>query len=192
MLAKGAVLEFDMGPKRSKWGSGYDAAPTSITKGSKVARPLEDMTGAGKGTPSGPQGVDVAGLFDNTSGTAVTFSGATPWVQYQFNAPTEKVTFYTLTSGAAAGDPKSWVLKASADGQKWTTIDQRTDEAFPWRQHTRAFKVAKPGRYAYYRLEVTSHTGAASTSLAEVELLATPPPACVPTAQPCLRRPSTR
>ncbi|MFL5801252.1 MAG: discoidin domain-containing protein [Roseiflexaceae bacterium] len=72
------------------------------------------------------------------------------------------------------GDPKSWVLYGSHDGQTWIVIDERTDETFQWRLQTRPFKIDLPDRYTYYRLEVTANTAGASTSLAEMELLASP------------------
>jgi hypothetical protein len=116
--------------------------------------------------------VDVAPLFDNSSTTRVTFPSATPWVQYSLQAA-DSALFYTLTSGAVAGDPKSWVLKGSHDGSTWSVLDRRSNEAFQWRLQTRPFKIDKPGRYAHYRLEVTASTGSTVT-LAEVELLGKP------------------
>jgi predicted alpha-1,2-mannosidase len=122
---------------------------------------------------------DTSALFDDTSGTRVSFLSPTPWVQYDLTGPVlDRATFYTLTSGADEGDPASWVLKGSYDGQVWTVVDQRHDELFPWRLQTRPFRIAQPGRYAHYRLEVTGSGGAPSTSLAEIELLATPRPDC--------------
>jgi predicted alpha-1,2-mannosidase len=118
----------------------------------------------------------VTGLFDNSSATRITFTGSTPWVQYQFAGGPRTATFYTLTSGGAGGvaDPKSWVLLGSSDGHTWTIVDQRSDEAFPWRMQTRSFKIGNPGSYAYYRLEVTANGGDPTTELAEVELLMKP------------------
>jgi hypothetical protein len=86
-----------------------------------------------------------------------------------------------LTDGGTAGDPTSWRLLGSHDGQTWTTLDERTGEAFPWRRQTRAFAVSRPGRFGQYRLEVTANTGDATTTLAEVELLAAPDPGCTST-----------
>jgi hypothetical protein len=91
------------------------------------------------------------------------------------------VSYYTLTSASSGGDPRDWVLRGSYDGKTWAVVDQRAGQTFPWRQQTRAFAVAHPGRYAYYRLEVTAASAAAGVSLAEVELLATPPAACTQT-----------
>jgi hypothetical protein len=177
VLAKGATLDFDMGPKPSKWGTGEP--PKSITTGKDVARPLADVTGSG--TVTGSPGAGPA-LFDNSSATQVTFDRATPWVQYALPAgPTDKVTFYTLTSGTAVGDPKSWTLKGSYDGRNWAVVDRRRDETFAHRQQTREFKVDRPGRYRYYSLEVTANSPSATTTIAEFELLAKPSATCTST-----------
>ena len=110
-----------------------------------------------------------AALVDDTSQT----SGALSWLQVDLPSKEESATFYTLTSGKGAGDPAAWVLKGSYDGTTWSTVDERSGEAFAWRQQTRAFKIARPGHYQHYRLEFP---GAAT--LAEFELLAKPFVAC--------------
>jgi predicted alpha-1,2-mannosidase len=198
LLANGAVLDFDMGSQPSSWGTGAEDAPLSLTTSDDVPQPLVDASGPGKGTVTASGSTDVTGLFDNTSATRVTLLGPpvnlagvqTPWIQYQFAGPKEKVTFYTLTSGAdtTSGDPASWILKGSNDGQSWTVLDQRSAETFSWRLYTRAFKVARPGRYGYYRIEVTGNGAQLSTTLAEVELLAVPvdvkPPVTTATLTP--------
>ena len=85
---------------------------------------------------------------------------------------------FSLSDGVTSGDPVSWVVKGSYDGTTWTTIDTRVDQTFPWRLQTRSFSIQRPGRYSQYRLEVTKNTGDSTTTLAEVELLAKPDPAC--------------
>lgn len=172
LLTDGATLDFTMGAEPSNWGTGVDAAPPSLTSGTAAPTPLRDLTGPGRGTASDPA------LVDDTSTTQTTFASQTPSWQYRFASAGERATYYTLTSGAAAGDPKAWRLRGSYDGTTWTTVDERADQAFDWRLQTRPFKIASPGRYAYYRLEVTANTGEASTTLAEVELLGVPEPAC--------------
>ncbi|MEV4893578.1 hypothetical protein AB0K48_29765, partial [Nonomuraea sp. NPDC055795] len=84
----------------------------------------------------------------------------------------EKVSFYTLTS--AQTGPSSWTLEGSLDGTTWTVADRRQNEPFTWSRQTRPFKIANPGRYAHYRLTATG-------TLAELELLAQPDPACTQT-----------
>ncbi|MGA5304970.1 GH92 family glycosyl hydrolase [Nucisporomicrobium flavum] len=175
LLADGAVLDFAMGPEPSTWGTGDDAAPPSITTGDAVPSPLRDLTGPGKGTASEPA------LVDDTSNTRAVFASATPSWQWDFTGGGQKADYYTLTSGAVAGDPKAWKLSGSYDGTTWTTIDERSDQTFDWRLQTRPFKIAKPGRYASYKLDVTANTGETSTTLAEVELLGRPAPACTTT-----------
>jgi predicted alpha-1,2-mannosidase len=170
LLAGGAVLDFDLGAQPSSWGSGQDGAPPSITKGNEAPRPLADVSA--NATVTGSPGAGPA-LVDNTSATQASFDRATPWVQCQLSdGRSAEVSFYTLTSGSGPGDPKSWMLKGSTDGLHWTVVDVRHDEAFQWRRQTRQFRVDNPGRYAYYSLEVVAGSGAATTSLAELELLA--------------------
>jgi predicted alpha-1,2-mannosidase len=161
VLAKGGTLDFDMGPNPSKWATGADAVPPSITKGTEVAKPLRDISTVGKVTGS----ADVTPLVDNSSAT----QGALEWLQVELPNAKEKAEFYTLTSSKVEADPKAWKLQASYDGKTWSTVDERTDQKFSWRQQTRPFKIAKPGHYQFYRLEI-----AGGATLAEFELLAKP------------------
>ncbi|CAH0346482.1 GH92 family glycosyl hydrolase [Bacillus sp. CECT 9360] len=183
-LANGARLDFEMGPKPSKWGSGEKDVPESITPGSTDGsslspKPLKDFTGPEQGIGTDAGGGSADPLFDNTSSTRVTLNGEKPSVQYQFKAGKHKASMYTLTSGVSltgesnsqAADPKSWVVKGSNDGKNWTIIDERKNEVFPWRLYTRAFTINQPGKFAYYQLEITENGGHSSTSLAEVEFL---------------------
>jgi len=159
LLANGAVLDFAMGPHPSSWGAA--GPPPSITTGSAVPDPLRDLTGPGKGTASAPA------LVDDTTATRATLTA--PFT-YTFASAGEQATYYTLTSADTAGtDPGAWTLRGSDDGTTWTTLDSRSDQVFDWRLQTRPFKIAKPGRYKYYSLEV-----APGTALAEVELLGHP------------------
>src|SRR5262249_26465222 len=119
--------------------------------------------------------------FDNTSATQTTLTGAEPFAGFDFDAPRE-AAFYTLTSsqgtdsGSMTGPPQNppaaWTLKASNDGKKWTVLDQRSGEAFPWRQQTRPFQIKHPGAYSHYRIEFT---GGKDVTLSEAELLSSKP-----------------
>ncbi|MFD3578721.1 GH92 family glycosyl hydrolase [Streptomyces sp. NPDC058644] len=150
-IARGGVLEFDMGPKPSAWGTGKNAQPTSVTQDDKVPSPRADAI---KG--DGP-------LFDNTSDTDATSADA---VDLPVGKETKAVQ-YTLTSSAdKAKAPRGWVLQGSADGEKWKELDKRSGESFAWDKQTRVFTVGKPGTYAHYRLVPDG-----SATLAEVELL---------------------
>jgi predicted alpha-1,2-mannosidase len=180
ILAKGGTLDFAMGAKPSTWGTGAADAPPSITAGSSVARPLRDIVKPGAVSAAH------AALVDDTSATRTEFVGPTASVQVDLTGTRERADYYTLTSGAVAGDVTSWTLKGSFDAKKWAVIDSRTAQTFDWRLQTRPFKIAKPGRYAHYRLDVITTTGSTSTpvtptTLAEYELLARAPQACTTT-----------
>jgi predicted alpha-1,2-mannosidase len=163
LLAGGATIELTMGPAPSAWGTGPDDVPPSITAVGAAPAPLRDVATGAVVSGDAPS---VAGLFDDSSATSVTFGAANPAVQVQLAAPA-RATFYTITSGIGTGDPTGWTLAGSTDGAAWTTLDQRTT-TFPWRRQTRAFQIATPGTYTHYRLTLT---GTAGRSLAELELL---------------------
>ncbi|GAA1661101.1 GH92 family glycosyl hydrolase [Fodinicola feengrottensis] len=169
LLAHGGVLDFSMGPNPSRWGTGPNDAPPSITQGTAVAQPWADTLATDGSTITAADGTNVHALVDNTSATQATFGSATPTIE--MSPPAGKaISAYTLTSGTAAGDPKSWVLEGSTDGTHWTGLDTQQNQTFAWRSQTRAFAIAHPGAYTTYRIRVTSATG--TVSLAEVELLA--------------------
>ncbi|MCS0635517.1 GH92 family glycosyl hydrolase [Streptomyces sp. LP05-1] len=150
LLARGGTLDFAMGPRPSRWGTGPGAAPVSLTTGDRAPSPRRDaLTGPGA-------------LADDTSATSAPVTTAVLPV-----AAPARVVQYTLTSAARDRAPAGWVLEGSRDGTSWTRLDERRGESFAWDRQTRAFTVAAPGTYATYRL-VTTEPGA---TLAEVELL---------------------
>ncbi|MFE1951999.1 GH92 family glycosyl hydrolase [Streptomyces sp. NPDC059524] len=151
LVSKGGVIEFAMGDKPSAWGTGKDAAPTSITQDDKVPAPRHDVT-----TGSGP-------LFDNSSAT----SARAESVELPVGADGAKAVQYTLTSEDRAKAPAGWKLEASDDGTSWKTLDSRSGESFAWDRQTRVFGVSDPGEHRHYRLVFA---GGAAT-VAEVELL---------------------
>ncbi|HVI56369.1 MAG TPA: GH92 family glycosyl hydrolase [Luteibacter sp.] len=169
LLAKGATLEFAMGPTPSTWGTGADALPASISaEGSKPA-PLVDLTGEGGKAFGSLKGEALAKLFDNTSDTSAHLAAKDPVVGWHFDRPVT-VEMLTLTSGAKAGDASGWVLEGSTDGKHYQTVDKREGESWPWRRQTRAFAVGTPGAYAWYRLRlVAGDTN--GLDLSEVEFL---------------------
>jgi predicted alpha-1,2-mannosidase len=150
LLAKGGVLEFDMGPRPSSWGTGKDAAPVSITQDDQVPTPRADVL-EGEGA-----------LFDDSSATNAAVSTA----ELPAGGETKAVQ-YTLTSADHAKAPTGWVLQGSADGSTWRDLDRRSGESFRWDRQTRAFSVPEPGTYRHYRLVLDGEA-----TLAEVELLA--------------------
>ena len=171
-LAHGGTIDFQMGPNPSSWGTGESDAPPSLTKGDAVPKPLQDTTGPGLGTATAGGGQNASTLFDDSSITQMTFTSGTPQINWAFRGGEQTPMYYTLTSGASAGDPADWRLQGSDDGITWTTVDSREGEVFTWRNQTRPFRISNPGRFAQIRLVVTRAVGAAQTNLAEIELLA--------------------
>ncbi|MFF5480084.1 GH92 family glycosyl hydrolase [Streptomyces sp. NPDC012935] len=151
LIAKGGVLEFDMGPRPSTWGTGKNAAPVSITKDDEVPTPRTDVL---KGDGA---------LFDNTSATQASVTSL------ELPVPERtKAVQYTLTSPAErAKAPTGWKLQGSDDGTTWRTLDERTGQSFAWDRQTRAFSVGSPGTYGKYRLVLDGEA-----VMSEVELLA--------------------
>ncbi|OQP59613.1 hypothetical protein A3860_36650 [Niastella vici] len=84
-----------------------------------------------------------------------------------------KIDAYTITSGndAPDRDPKEFNLQGSNDGTTWTTIDSRSNETFPGRNLTRTFNLATEANYSYYRLNITSISGASLIQVSEWRLL---------------------
>ncbi|MEV7735363.1 GH92 family glycosyl hydrolase [Streptomyces sp. NPDC088921] len=151
LLARGGVLDFDMGPRPSKWGTGKNAAPVSITQDDEVPTPRADVL------------VGDGALFDNTSATDAAVTSVDLPVSEQV-----KGVQYTVTSSSdRTKAPSGWTLQGSDDGTTWKTLDRRSGESFAWDRQTRAFTVRSPGTYGKYRLVLDGEA-----VVSEVELLA--------------------
>lgn len=151
LLARGGVLDFDMGSRPSKWGTGKNAAPVSITQDDEVPTPRADVL------------VGDGALFDNTSATDAAVTSVDLPVSQQV-----KGVQYTVTSSSDhTRAPSGWTLQGSDDGTTWKTLDRRSGESFAWDRQTRAFTVRSPGTYGKYRLVLDGEA-----VVSEVELLA--------------------
>jgi predicted alpha-1,2-mannosidase len=171
LLAQGAHLEFAMGPQPSHWASEAAALPPSLTATGRP-QPMRDLTDGGQAAvSSAPALAQLAALSDNDSSTETALPDAPTAITWHFARPRE-VAMLTLTAGARAAAPADWQLLASADGRHWLTLDMRAHERFRWPRQTRVFAVTTPGGYPYYRLQFRAGT---ARSLAEIELLGTPP-----------------
>jgi predicted alpha-1,2-mannosidase len=173
-LARGARLDFDMGPQPSSWATSPKAAPPSITKGDQAPFPLTDAARPADGDPAASGGVDATALFDDNSPTQATLNGTQRWVEFDLDRP-RHVTYYTLTSGKDDGaDPSGWIVKGSDDGKRWKVLDERSGERFAWRSQTRPFALDKAGEYTRFRIEFTK-PASGPTTLSEVEFLSDRP-----------------
>ncbi|MER6286819.1 GH92 family glycosyl hydrolase [Streptomyces sviceus] len=151
VLSKGAVLDFDMGPRPSKWGTGKNAAPVSITQDDEVPAPRADVL-AGDGA-----------LFDNTSATDATVTS----LDLPVSGEVKGIQYTVTSSSDHTKAPTGWTLQGSDDGTEWKTLDRRSGESFAWDRQTRAFSVRSPGTYGRYRLVLDGEA-----VVSEVELLA--------------------
>lgn len=166
VVAKGATLDFVMGPQPSRWGTGADDAPRSLTARGERPALLQDLLGTGARAAL-EDGRVLPGLIDDDAATATALGGSSTLVfsGVAGGAP----SLYTLTSGNGAIRGAAWTLEARTAGGRWKVLDQRKAEAFEWAEQTRPFRIAQPGRYAEYRLRIG---GPGRLQLAEVELLA--------------------
>ena len=168
LLAAGATLDFTMGPKPSKWGTGDDALPASISPEGHKPAPLVDASSQASLSADGAVPELLAALADDDSASAYQLPQATSNINYKLAKPAA-VAVYTITSPGALDAPFNWSLPGSMDGTTWTTLDTRSGERFAWARLTRAFAVAKPAEYLYYRF---TFNGGRRTGIAELELLA--------------------
>lgn len=170
-IANGATLDFVMGPTPSRWGTGPDDAPPSLTPAGERPAPLRDVLGdTARITLAG--GGDVAALHDDDAGTVAAVASAST---LRFSGMARGTpTLYTLTSGNAAITASGWTLEARMADGVWKVVDQRREETFDWPLQTRPFRIAAPGAYAEYRLRFSAP---AKLQLAEIELLGAEPAA---------------
>jgi hypothetical protein len=135
-----------------------------VTKGGTI-------TGNHTNSPGGEQ---LPNLIDsNFSSKYLAFNYNTDlYIQLAFPS-SRKTDAYTITSGndAPERDPKDFNLQGSNDGTTWTTIDSRTNETFAGRNFTRSFNLATEAEYSYYRLNITSISGANLIQISEWRLL---------------------
>ena len=166
LIAQGATLDFTMGPQPSRWGSGADDVPPSLTAVGKRPQLLHDLLGSSVRAALA-DGRALPALTDDDADTAVALgAGAT----ISLSGGADGIpTMYTLTSGDGAIRGGQWVLEARSGNGSWRTLDQRDGEDFTSPRQTRPFRIATPARYSEYRLRVI---GPGRLQLAEIELLA--------------------
>ncbi|WP_353945315.1 GH92 family glycosyl hydrolase [Streptomyces sp. HUAS MG91] len=158
----------DTGPDGSKRASGVDGAYTGGVPGN-VNGHVTEVRASGENSGGGEV---AANLTDGESSTKWLAFTPTAWVEYDLDTPL-KITNYVLTSANDHDerDPKDWVLKGSADGKDWTTLDSRTGESFDKRFQTKKYELEKPAEYAHFRVEFTKNNGAGdATQLADLQL----------------------
>lgn len=130
---------------------------------------ITTSVGADKGTI--PEAV-----IDNkvSTGFIGTVSGDA-WIQYQSPYPVLLKGYQLIAaSGAQEGDPKSWKLQASEDGEKWVDLDAQNGQVFEARLQKKQYNVSATKAYTYFRLFVSERQGSSNRfQLAEWQLFGT-------------------
>lgn len=92
----------------------------------------------------------------------------TATIQVELEQP-EAVVKYALTSGNdfPGRDPSDWELAGSNDGEKWTTLDSRTNQKFSDRYQREIYEFENAEKYLYYRLNFTKNNGESIIQLSE-------------------------
>ncbi|GAB3889541.1 hypothetical protein GCM10029964_059390 [Kibdelosporangium lantanae] len=141
-----------------------------------ITQQVTDVTANGENSGSGEVKEN---LVDGDPGTKWLVFEPTGWVQFTFAEPVDVVRYALTSANDFAGrDPKDWTLKASNDGQAWTTVDTQTGQVFANRFQTNEYKFADTGvKYRYYRLDFTRNNGDPILQLAEVQFSETTPAA---------------
>lgn len=127
------------------------------------------ITASGQGFPKdGPENA-----FDKNKKFRI--KAKSMWLQYQYNNNAkQEVIAYVITSAGdtPSRDPKAWKLLGSIDGQTWDMLDEKTNQNFDENNLSRLFKIAKPGSYNAYRLDVSENHGDECIQLSQLKLLA--------------------
>ena len=119
IFTTGGTLDFKLGAKPSKWGTGAEDGLPSLTRGDEVAEPLADTTRADLAKSS--SGVDVSALFDNTSATEVRFETATPSVTITFRGAKKRAGVLHAYRRIDGGGP---VIVGAGGPQQWFELDR--------------------------------------------------------------------
>ncbi|WP_280887929.1 DUF6461 domain-containing protein [Streptomyces sp. LBL] len=93
-------------------------------------------------------------------------------LEFQLTQPVA-VDRYVLTSAddAPDRDPAAWTLRGSVDGHVWRTLDIRSGQSFAERHQSRMLRIAEPGPYGHYRLDITGNNGSPHLQLQAVRFL---------------------
>ncbi|MGH3081416.1 MAG: GH92 family glycosyl hydrolase, partial [Gaiellaceae bacterium] len=166
---------FEAGDPQPTWTDTVDGAKASGVKGpaatgipGNVTHKVVEVTANGEFAEAGEVKEN---LTDGDIFSKWLVFESTGWVQYQLSEPV-KVVLYALGSAndAPERDPQDWTLRASDNGQTWTTLDTQVDQTFTERFQMKEYPVANDRAYLYYRLDITRNHGAGIVQLAEWQI----------------------
>ncbi|GAA4896169.1 GH92 family glycosyl hydrolase [Streptomyces coeruleoprunus] len=168
----------EAGPDGTARTSGVDGGFTAGIPGNVTDR-VTRVRASGENAGAGETKENLVDLQPSTKWLTFT---PTAWLEFDLTEPVKVVTYALTSANDHPGrDPKNWVLKGSADGVEWKTLDTREAQTFEKRFQTRTFDFNNSTEYAHYRLEITENNGAATiTQLADVQFsngdTSAPPP----------------
>ncbi|MGG6463007.1 GH92 family glycosyl hydrolase [Solilutibacter silvestris] len=166
-IANGGTLEFTMGPKPSRWGSGERDLAPSLTNAGQAPKPLCDLASQ-LASSTFANGASAKALVDGDAMIGAAIAGENRDVRLRFDQP-QKIDFYTLTTGEHADTlTLGWTLQGRNDAGTWHDIDHRTGETFPWSRQLRPFRITHPQAWRELRLRFD---GSAQFDLGEVGLM---------------------
>lgn len=102
------------------------------------------------------------------------------WLRYQFPAAAT-VKSYKIFSYGGNYEPKDWTFEGSNDGASWTVLDTQADIHW-YPTEAKAFTLASPATYTYFRLNITANNGFDRAIVAELELYGPGEPSVCKTA----------
>lgn len=106
----------------------------------------------------------------------VTSSGGVPqWAKRRFTGVQRRWTQYRIMGQAPPWSTPtatllSWIIQGSNDDTNWTDLDTRGPVPAWAASEVRAYTIANPGFYEYYRLYVTANGGAGNVQVCRWEL----------------------
>ncbi len=121
---------------------------------------------------SATEGVEKLSDQNKTTRYRTAFEGPQS-IMFSFSEP-QFIETYALTASKdeESRDPRSWTLEGSLDGETWTLLDRRSDQAFSQRYATQFYRLVSPAAYQFYRLTVTEVNGSNQLQIAQLQMFA--------------------
>lgn len=116
-------------------------------------------------------------LIDNNTSTKVFIGNVGTALNWTFSyQEPQLINGYSMTSGndAPERDPKSWKIEGSIDGENWTVVDERSEQAWETRRLSRTFTFNNSTLYNYYRFSILELTSGNNFQMSELRLLEIP------------------
>ncbi|MDR2956511.1 MAG: hypothetical protein LBV43_15670 [Prevotella sp.] len=147
-----------------------DSKPYSV----KVAENNVTMPSGGVITSQyddSPSGANVSKIVDNIIKTKFITHHTKFYILWTGDL-NRTVNTYSITSAddAPEKDPKSWTLSGSEDNLEWTLLDKQENQSFEKRGENKEYDFENNTPYKYYKLDVETNNGDATTQIAEWSL----------------------